>query len=80
MQVLGLNALDVGSVPWNATSRMENDENLQEMIWSTHSAYAWWLKMAWAIKNEDWKSTKTNWTQKLTNVLDFHESQAIHGK
>jgi hypothetical protein len=50
------------------------------MIWSTHSAYAWWLKMAWAIKNEDWKSTKTNWTQKLTNVLDFHESQAIHGK
>jgi len=32
LQVLGLNALGVGSVPRDATSRMEKDENLQEMI------------------------------------------------
>jgi hypothetical protein len=35
----------------NATSRMEKDENLQEMIRSTHFAYAWWLKMTWDVKN-----------------------------
>jgi hypothetical protein len=32
LQVLGLNAWGVGSVPQNATSRMEKDEDLQEII------------------------------------------------
>jgi hypothetical protein len=32
LQVLGLNAWGVGSMPRDATSRMEKDENLQEMI------------------------------------------------
>jgi hypothetical protein len=31
LQVLGLNAWGVRSVPWDATSRMEKDENLQKM-------------------------------------------------
>jgi hypothetical protein len=35
----------------NATSRMEKDEDLQEMIQFTNSTYAWWLKMAWDDKN-----------------------------
>jgi hypothetical protein len=39
LQVLGLNAWGVGSMPRDATSRMEKDENLQEMIQATHSAY-----------------------------------------
>jgi hypothetical protein len=40
LHALGLNAWGVGSVPQNATSWMEKDENLQEMIRSTHFAYA----------------------------------------
>ncbi len=40
LQVLGLNAWGVGNVFRNATSQMEKDENLQEMIRSTHFAYA----------------------------------------
>jgi hypothetical protein len=32
LQVLGLNASSVGSVPQDATSRMEKDKNLQGMI------------------------------------------------
>ncbi len=32
LHVLSFNAWDVGNVPRDATSRMENDENLQEMI------------------------------------------------
>jgi hypothetical protein len=39
LQVLGLNAWGVGSMPRDTTSRMEKDENLQEMIQATHSAY-----------------------------------------
>ncbi len=31
--------------------------------------------MAWDVKNWDQESTKANRTQKLTNVLDFHESK-----
>jgi hypothetical protein len=37
----------------DATSRMEKDENLQEMIRSTHFAYTQQLKMAWDVKNWD---------------------------
>jgi hypothetical protein len=51
LKVLGLNAWGVGIVFQNATSRMENDEDLQEIIRSTHCVYAWWLKMAWDVKN-----------------------------
>jgi hypothetical protein len=80
LQMLGFNAWDVGNVFWNVTSRMEKDESLQEMIQSTHSTYARRLKMAWGVKNWDWKSTKASWTQKLTVILDFHESKMIHGK
>jgi hypothetical protein len=32
LQVLGLNAWDMGSVPRNASSQMEKDEDLQEII------------------------------------------------
>jgi len=68
------------NVPQNATSRMEKDENLQEMIQSTHSAYAKRLKMAWDVENWDQESSKTSRTQELTNVLDFHKSRMIHGR
>jgi hypothetical protein len=37
----------------NATSRMEKDEDLQEIIRSTRCVYAQWLKMAWDVKNWD---------------------------
>jgi hypothetical protein len=53
LQVLGLNAWGMGSVPRNATSWMKKDENLQEMIRSTHCVYAQQLKMAWDVKNWD---------------------------
>jgi hypothetical protein len=46
LQVLGFNAWDVRSVLRDATSRMEKDEDLQEMIQSTHCVYAQQLKMA----------------------------------
>jgi hypothetical protein len=70
----------VGSVPWNVASQMEKDEYLQQMIQSTCFVYAWWLKMAWDDKTWDWKFTRTNWTEELIVVLDFHESKIIHGK
>jgi hypothetical protein len=53
LQVLGLNAWGVGSVHRDGISRMEKDENLQEMIRSTRFAYAQRLKMAWDVKNWD---------------------------
>jgi hypothetical protein len=40
LKVLGLNAWGVGSVPRDATSRMEKDEDLQGMIRSTRCVYA----------------------------------------
>jgi hypothetical protein len=36
--------------------------------------------MAWDVKNWDQKSIKVNWTQELTNVLDFHESKKFMEK
>jgi hypothetical protein len=53
LQVLGLNAWGLGSVLRDVTSRMEKDENLQEMIRSTRCVYARQLKMAWDVKNKD---------------------------
>ncbi len=53
LHVLGFNARGVGSMLQNATSWMENDENLQEIIRSTHCVYAQQLKMAWDVKNWD---------------------------
>jgi hypothetical protein len=41
----------MGSVAQDAMSRMEKDEDLQEMIRSTHCVYAQQLKMAWDVKN-----------------------------
>jgi hypothetical protein len=38
--VLGLNAWGVGNMPRNATSQMEKDEDLQNMIQSTRCVYA----------------------------------------
>ncbi len=70
----------MGSVFRDVTSRMEKDEDLQEMIWSTPSAYAWQLKMAWDVKNWDRKSIRINQTQEIIDVLDFHESKMIHGR
>jgi hypothetical protein len=40
LKVLGLNAWGVGSVPRDATSWMEKDEDLQGMIRSTRCVYA----------------------------------------
>jgi len=48
--VLGLNGWGVGSVPRDATSRMEKDEDLQGMIRSTRCVYAQQLKKAWDVK------------------------------
>ncbi len=50
LKVLGFNAWGVGSVPQNATSRMEKDEDLQGMIRSTRYVYARQLKTAWDVK------------------------------
>jgi hypothetical protein len=44
LKVWGLNAWGVGSVPQDATSRMEKDEDLQGMIRSTRCVYARQLK------------------------------------
>jgi hypothetical protein len=80
LKVLGLNAWGLGIVPRDATSRMENDEDLQGMIRSTCCVYARQLKTAWDVKNWDRKSNKTSQTKQLADVLDFHESRMIHGK
>jgi hypothetical protein len=80
LKVLGLNAWGVGSVPRDAASWMEKDEDLQGMIRSTHYVYARQLKTAWDVKNWDQKSNKTSRTKQLANVLDFHESRMIHGR
>jgi len=78
--VLGLNAWGVGSVPRDATSRMENDEDLQRMIRFTRCVYARQLKIAWDVKNWDRESSKISRTKQLAEVLDFHESRMIHGR
>jgi len=80
LKVFGLNALGVGSVAREATSRMEKDEDLQEMIRSTRCVYARQLKTTWDVKNWDQESSKTSWTKQLADVLDFHESRMIHGR
>jgi hypothetical protein len=78
--VLSFNAWGVGSVPQDATSRMEKDEDLQGMIQSTHCVYARQLKMAWDVKYWDRESSKTSRTKQLADVLDFHESRMTHGR
>ncbi len=78
--MLGLNAWGVGSVPRDATSRMENDEDLQRMIRFTRCVYARQLKIAWDVKNWDRESSKISRTKQLAEVLDFHESRMIHGR
>jgi hypothetical protein len=70
----------VGSVPRDATSQIEKDEDLQEMIRSTYFVYAQRLKMAWDVKNWDKKSNIISQIKNLINVLDFHESKMIHGR
>ncbi len=78
--MLGLNAWGVGSVPRDAASRMEKDEDLQGMIRSTCCVYARQLKTAWDVKHWDRESNKTSRTKQLADVLDFHESKMIHGR
>ncbi len=78
--MLGINAWGVGSVPRDATSRMEKDENLQRMIQSTYCVYARQLKTAWDVKIWDREFSKTSRTKQLADVLDFHESRMIHGR
>jgi len=51
LKVLGFNAWGVGSVPRDATSWMEKDEDLQGMIQFTRYVYARQLKTAWDVKN-----------------------------
>jgi hypothetical protein len=50
LKVLGLNVWGVGSVPRDATSRMEKDEDLQGMIRCTRCVYARQLNTAWDVK------------------------------
>ncbi len=78
--MLGLNAWGMGSVSQNATSRMEKDEDLQEIIRSTCCVYARQLKMAWDVKNWDKEFSKTNKIEQLIDVLYFHESRMVHGR
>ncbi len=80
LKVLGLNAWGEGSVPQDATSRMEKDEDLQGMIQSTRCVYARQLKTAWDVKYWDRESSKTSRTKQLADVLDFHDSRMIHGR
>ncbi len=80
LKVLGLTAWGVGSVPRDAASRMEKDEDLQGIIRSTRCAHARQLKTAWDGKYWDRKSNKTSRTKQLADVLDFHESRMIHGR
>jgi hypothetical protein len=80
LKVLDLNAWGVGSVPRDATSRMEKDEDLQGMIRSTRCVYARQLKTARDVKYWDRESSKTSRAKQLANVLDFHESRMIHGR
>ncbi len=80
LKVLGLTAWGVGSVPRNAASRMEKDEDLQGIIRSTRCAYAQQLKTAWDAKYWDRESNKTSRKKQLAAVLDFHESRMIHGR
>jgi hypothetical protein len=80
LKVLGFNAWALGSVPQDAASRMEKDEDLQRMIRSTRCVYARQLKTAWDVKNWDRESSKTSRTKQLADVLDFHESRMIHGR
>ncbi len=77
---LGLTAWGVGSVPQDAASRMEKDENLQGIIRSTRCAYARQLKTAWDAKYWDRESNKTSRRKQLAAVLDFHEFRMIHGR
>jgi len=70
----------MGSVPRDATSRMEKDEDLQRMIRSTRCVYARQLKTARDVKYWDQESNKTSQTKQLVDVLDFHESKMIHGR
>jgi len=70
----------VGSVPRDATSRMEKDEDLQGMIRSTRCVYARQLKTTWDVKYWDRESSKISRIKQLANVLDFHESKMIHGR
>jgi len=76
--MLGFYAWGMGSMPWDVTSRMEKDENLQKMIQSTRFIYAWRLKMTWDVKNWDQKSSKTSRIEELTDVVDFHEFEMNH--
>jgi hypothetical protein len=46
------------------------------MIQSTRCVHAQQLKMAWDVKNWDWKFNRAS----RTDVLDFHESKMIHGR
>ncbi len=60
LQMLGLNAWGMGTMFWDATSQMEKDEDLQEMIQSTRPTYAWKLKIAWDVKIWDQKFIRKN--------------------
>jgi hypothetical protein len=80
LKVLGFNAWGMGNVSQNATSQIEKDEDLQEIIRSTHCVYARRLKMAWDVKNWDQESSKATWIEQLTYVLYFHESRMVHGR
>ncbi len=51
LHVLSFNVWGVGNVPRNATSQMEKDEDLQEMIRFAYCVYARQLKMARDVKN-----------------------------
>jgi hypothetical protein len=43
--------LGVGFIPQSAWARLENDENLVEIIWASKVTYAKPLKVAWGARN-----------------------------
>jgi hypothetical protein len=61
----------VGNMLQNATSRMEKDEDLQEMIWSTCSTYAHKLKMAWDVKKLRSKIHQNKSNTKVDGSIGF---------
>jgi len=49
--IIGILAWGVGSIPQNAWTPLEKDENLIETIWATRVVHAKPLKIAWGVRN-----------------------------
>jgi hypothetical protein len=49
--IIGILAWGVGSIPQNAWTPFEKDENLVEIIWASRVVHAKPLKIAWGVWN-----------------------------